>query len=797
MKRAVLLIGFGGPDRPEDIRPFLANVLRGRPVPAHRAEEVAKQYEKIGGRSPYNELATVLAQELEGRLLAQAIPVALGMRNWTPTLKDTLFQLKESGVTDLVGVVLAAYRSIPSWNYYLRSTAEAFHAVGGRFRLRYVSPWFADPRFEQAVFTRVQEALEKMRPSHRSHARWYFTAHSIPIPWDQASHYSDQIRDLCGRVAKRFNQTDWRLVYQSRSGRPEDPWLEPDVAIEISRDFALRDRDVLLIPVGFLMDHVEVLFDLDVKAKEAAESVHAHYHRAKTVGLQGDFLDMLKDKVLEQFNRGAPLTMPGPVPRSAKRVVVVGGGISGLAAAHRVGELAQSRGVEVDLTLLDGGSRPGGVVETGHRDGFLWEGGPDSFITEKPAALALARRLGFERHVIGTNKNFQQSFVGMGQGARGSHLYPTPEGFYLLAPSKLGPLFRTQILSWPGKVRAAMELFMALRPPPGDESLASFVRRRFGREVLDRLAQPMVAGIYSADPEQLSLRATFPRFLEMEKKGGVIRALLAARKKAAAPVKGTSGPRYGLFATFEKGIGSFVETLAQRLPPGTYRGNSTVAHLSQSEGVWRLFLADGSLVEADGVILAVPSVVAAGLLKSVDPILAGLLAQTPYNDVATVNVAVRRDRLTHPLNGFGFVVPALEKRTVTGCTFSSVKFPGRAPKGMALLRAFVGGPALAKNDEELGGSVLKDLGDFLGLKGDPEWMEVRRYPAAMPQYTLGHVERANESFQRASNLDRLALAGNGYGGIGLPDCVTFGEAAADRVVQSLQIIESTHETVAL
>lgn len=797
MKRAVLLIGFGGPDRPRDIRPFLANVLRGRPVPDHRAEEVAKQYEKIGGRSPYNELATLLAQELESRLLGQSIAVALGMRNWSPTLKDTLSQLKESGVTDLVGVVLAAYRSIPSWNYYLRSTAEAFHAVGGRFRLRYVSPWFADPRFEQAVFVRVQEALEKMRPSRRPRARWYFTAHSIPIPWDQASQYSEQIRDLCGRVAKRFNQTDWRLVYQSRSGRPEDPWLEPDVGIEISRDFALRDRDILLIPVGFLMDHVEVLFDLDVKAKEAAESVQAHYHRAKTVGLQGDFLDMLKDKILDQFQKGTPLNLPGPDARSAKRVVVVGGGVSGLSAAHRVGELARSRGIEVDLTLLDAGSRPGGVVETGRRDGFLWEGGPDSFITDKPAALALARRLGFESHVIGTNNNFQQSFVAMGRKGGKNFLFPTPEGFYLLAPSKLGPLFRTKILSWPGKFRAAMELIISPRPPAGDESLASFVRRRFGREVLDRLAQPMVAGIYSADPEQLSLRATFPRFLEMEKKGGVIRCLLAARKKAKAPVKGTSGPRYGLFASFENGVGSFVETLAQRLPPGTYRGNSSVTHLSRSEGVWRLALADGSVVEAEGVILAVPSIVAATLLKSVDPILAGLLAQTPYNDVATVNVAVRRDRLTHSLNGFGFVVPAMENRTVTGCTFSSVKFPGRAPKGVALLRAFVGGPALSKNDEELGATVLKDLGDFLGLKGDPEWMEVRRYPAAMPQYTLGHVERVIETFHRVLNLERLALAGNGYGGIGLPDCVASGEAAAERVIHALQIIESAREPAAL
>lgn len=787
MKRAVLFIGFGGPTRPGDVRPFLANVLRGRPVPPHRVEEVVKQYEKIGGRSPYNELAGALAQELEHRLSAHSIPVALGMRNWAPTLIDTLSRLKDEGVTDLVGVVLAAYRSIPSWNYYLRSTAEAFHQAGGRFRLRYISPWHGDPRFEQAVAVRVQEALEKMRPSRRPHARWYFTAHSIPVPWDQASRYSSQIQNLCQRVAARFNQTDWRLVYQSRSGRPEDPWLEPDVAIEISKDFALRDRDILLIPVGFLMDHVEVLFDLDVKAREAAESVQARYHRAKTVGMERNFLDMLKERVMEQFEKDAPLNAPGPVPRSGPRVVVVGGGVSGLSAAHRVCERFRACGRETDLTVLDAGDRPGGVVETGRRDGFLWEGGPDSFITEKPAGLALSRRLGFEDQIIGTNKEFQQSFVG-----RGNRLLPTPEGFYLLAPSKLGPLFRTKILSWPGKARAAMELFIPPRPGDADESLASFVRRRFGREVLDRLAQPMVAGIYSADPERLSLRATFPRFLDMEKKGGVIRSLLASRKKGAnAP----SGPRYGLFATFEKGVGSFVDRIYQNLPSGTYRGNCTVSKLEQTGGPWRLTLNDGEVLEAEGVILAVPSPAASTLLRGVDPALADLLAQTPYGDVATVNVGVRRDRLKHPLNGFGFVVPASENRTVTGCTFSSVKFPGRAPRGYALLRAFVGGSALAGSDDELRGRVLTDLKDFLGLEGSPEWMEIRRYPGAMPQYTLGHLKRVKEIFERLSLLDRLALAGNGYGGIGLPDCVALGESAADRVFNALQIIESPRETV--
>lgn len=304
MKRAVLLIGFGGPDRPADIRPFLANVLRGRPVPPHRAEEVARQYERIGGRSPYNDLAADVAHALEQRLntASPLIPVTLGMRNWSPTLKDTMSRLKEEGVTDIVGVVLAAYRSLPSWNYYLLSTAEAFHSVGGRFRLRFVSPWHADARFEEAVASRIEETLHTLPEEKRATSRWYFTAHSIPVPWDSASGYSSQIKALCARVAARFNQKDWRLVYQSRSGRPEDPWLEPDVAQDIGGDPDLKGRDILLIPVGFLMDHVEVLFDLDVKARDASDAVGARYLRAKTVGVHPIFLDMLTEKVQEQFD---------------------------------------------------------------------------------------------------------------------------------------------------------------------------------------------------------------------------------------------------------------------------------------------------------------------------------------------------------------------------------------------------------------------------------------------------------------------------------------------------------------
>ncbi len=776
----VLLIGFGGPDRPEDLRPFLTNVLRGRPVPPHRLDEIVKQYERIGGRSPYNELVDDLAMGLGARLAADGapLPVYVGMRNWAPALTETLARAKGDGVTDLVCVVLASYRSIPSWNYYLRSTAEAYHAAVGRgLRLHYLQPWHADPRFSDAAVERVSEALRNIAPAGRDRLRCLFTAHSIPVPWNEASGYSRQIADLAARVADRCDLRDWRLVYQSRSGRPEDRWLEPD----ISQALAAEDpagRDVLVVPLGFLMDHVEVLFDLDMKAREAAEARGWRFHRAKTVGTHPIFLDMLSRKVRE---KRLPAFSPAPRRVSpGRRVVVVGAGISGLAAAHRLGELSRERGETIALTVLDAASRAGGVIETGRRDGFLWEGGPDSFITEKPAALQLAGRLGLESEIRATRRQHRQSFV-----ARNGRLYPTPEGFYLLAPSKLWPLARTPLLSWPGKLRAALEFFLPPRRGGGDETLASFVRRRFGREILERLAQPLVAGIYSADSEELSLEATFPKFLEMEaRSGGVLRAMLKTAssngKSGTAGSAGTaSGPRYGLFATFQNGVDTLVQALLNNLPAGALRTGSRVEGLERSGEGWRLRLSGGEALQADAVVLALPGPETSALLRTTAPGISRLLDGIPYASVATVNVAFDREMIRHPLNGFGFVVPALEKRAVTGCTFAQVKFDGRAPEFAALFRAFVGGDALGLDDTGLRNAVLRDLEEFIGAEGPPLWTILRRYPAAMPHYRLGHLQRVRQIFEQASGATGLALAGNAYNGIGLPDCVASGERAAE------------------
>ena len=480
-----------------------------------------------------------------------------------------------------------------------------------------------------------------------------------------------------------------------------------------------------------------------------------------------------------------------------KRIVIIGGGITGLAAAHRILERSEESGKQVGLTLLEAGPRVGGIIQTQERDGFLLESGPDSFISEKPEALELAKRLGLQSHLIETNEHHRRSFV-----VRQGRLLPVPEGFHLLAPSRFWPFVRSEIFSWPGKARMALDLLLPRRNLNGntdtdvDETLAQFVRRRLGREALERMAQPMVGGIYTADPEQLSLRATMPRFLEMEREHrSLIRAL---RKQNRSPTPGspagqpgwggtvregsrgrgsspdgreganrTSGARYSLFLSFDRGMQLLTDKLEERilnfksqisnfqsqvseddhLVQTSIRVNTAVESLTleREEGdeapKWRVRTNRGETLVADAVCLALPAYVSARLLSGVDAQLASELDGIPYASSATINLAYKREDIPHPLDGFGFVVPFIEKRTVMACTFSSVKFPGRAPQGHVLLRAFVGGALQPEmfdlSQDELLSRVRADLRDLLGIEQAPLFAEVSKWERSMPQYHRG------------------------------------------------------------
>lgn len=465
-----------------------------------------------------------------------------------------------------------------------------------------------------------------------------------------------------------------------------------------------------------------------------------------------------------------------------KHIAIIGGGISGLAAAYRLLELRAEHQQDFNLTVIEAAPRAGGIIQTEIRDGFLLERGPDSFITEKPETLSLARRLNLESHLIQTNEAHRRTFV-----VRRGRLCPVPDGFHLVAPGEMRSFLSSDIFSWAGKARMLLDLVLPRGSASRDESLAGFVRRRFGREALERMAQPMIGGIYTADPETLSLKAAMPRLLEMEQKHrSLIRAVRSLQQNGLAR---EAGARYSLFMSFDRGMQVLTDRLVESIAKGASVLFKTRVDAIELDGnVWRITTNNQALT-ADSICLAVPAFVAADLLRRTDEKLALELASMPYASSATINLAYRREDVEHPLEGFGFVVPFVEKRTLMACTFSSVKFAGRAPDGHVLLRVFVGGAlqpeVMDLPDEELLAQVSRDLRDLLGTRGPALFSEISRWPKSMPQYLLGHLEKVERIRNSIANVPNLAIAGNVFTGPGLSDCIRSGQAAAEQLFSYL------------
>ncbi len=470
---------------------------------------------------------------------------------------------------------------------------------------------------------------------------------------------------------------------------------------------------------------------------------------------------------------------------TTKNIIVIGGGISGLAAAHRLTELRRSTPVQVRVTLLEATDRLGGVIATEHADNLLLELGPDSYITEKPAALRLCERLGLTDHLIAP-QILESKLYTVHRGA----LEPLPEGFLLMAPTRVGPVLRSPLFSWLGKVRMGLEPFIPGRSDDGDESLASFVRRRLGREVLERVAQPLIGGIYASDPETLSLVATMPRFREMERTHSSVIFGIRQAQKRRAQTNDETGARWSLFVSIDGGMEVLIRRIQIALGPSVMRFGETLRRLSWNPETrrWRADTERTSL-EADAVICTVPAFAAANSLETLDAELARDLRTIPFSSTATINVAYQRRDIAHPLDGYGFVVPHTEGRSITACTFSSVKYAGRAPKDIALLRCFAGGalqPDLLKqSDKALELRVRKDLEALLGISRPPILSRTTRYPNCMPQYNVGHLTRVEKINARLKHFPTLALAGKSYRGVGIADCIFSGETAAEDILRTL------------
>lgn len=456
--------------------------------------------------------------------------------------------------------------------------------------------------------------------------------------------------------------------------------------------------------------------------------------------------------------------------RESMRIAVVGGGISGLAAAHRITELLP----QAELVLFEAANRLGGVLETVERDGFLIERSADSFITKYPWATELCRRVGLADELLPTDETRRHALV-----VHDGRLVRVPAGFVLMTPNRRWPILTTPILSWSGKLRVLAEPWMPARPAgeTGDESVGGFARRRLGDEAYERLVQPLLGGIHTADADHLSLAATFPEYIAQEQFHGRLQTTGARRSD--------SGARYGMFVAPKRGVSQLVQTLADRIPADSIHLSTTVTAIARDADRWQITTSTGQGEPADAAIVALPAPAAAKLLATVDAALASELAAIKFAPCAIVCLAYRRDQFGTPPDGFGFVVPKIEGRQILAGSFASEKFPGRAPAGRVLIRVFIGG-ALAPQLAELPAAELErlahsELTSLMRIEGSPEWTDVAPWPASMPQYEVGHLQRVAQIEARVAEIPGLSLAGNAYHGVGIPQCIHSGEVAAERI----------------
>jgi protoporphyrinogen/coproporphyrinogen III oxidase len=458
-----------------------------------------------------------------------------------------------------------------------------------------------------------------------------------------------------------------------------------------------------------------------------------------------------------------------------KRIAIIGGGISGLAAAFALEEHRRNTNAALAYVLYESSSRLGGVLRTEHVGECVVEAGPDSFLTEKPWASDLCRAVGLGDQLIGSNDSDRKTYI-----LTGGRLVSIPDGLMFMVPTKILPIAFSPLFSWKTKLRMAQEFYYSPQPGDHDESVASFVERHYGPEMVDRLADPLLSGIYGGDAAKLSVRAVLPRFVEMERSHGSLgRAMLAARKKKS------STPAPSIFTSLKNGMQSLADAVVARLTPSSLRLNTIVLDVRPKSGRWSVIALDGS-DEFDAVILALPAQASARVLRTVSPELSSELAGIDYSSSITVALGYDREVRLYLPPGFGFLVPRSEDRRLLAATFVHNKFPPRAPDDRALLRCFFAGTS-AENigslaDDQIVGIVRNELQQILGLRAEPLFARVYKWKSAMAQYGVGHLDRLNRIERLRQQLPGLALAGNGYRGIGIPDCIRSGSDAANQIL---------------
>ena len=479
-----------------------------------------------------------------------------------------------------------------------------------------------------------------------------------------------------------------------------------------------------------------------------------------------------------------------------KRIAIIGGGISGLSAAFYL-ERLRDEGVSLDYLLYESSNRFGGSMFSEHVDGCVVEAGPDSFLTEKPWAQTLARDIGLEDQLIGSNDAQRKTYILVNE-----KLVVIPDGLMFMVPTKLLPAIFTPLFSWSTKLRMAAEWLHPPRRAKEDETVAALVKRHYGPEMVDRLADPLLSGVYGGEAASLSVRAVLPRFTDMEAKHGSLgRAMIAARKKIPSAIR--KAKPLPLFTSMKNGMQQMVDGVLARVNRAALRTSSPARELKFRDGVWQV-TADGASETYDAVVVAVPAPAASSLVRATQAELANELGAITYSSSVTVTLGYGKDVLDALPPGFGFLVPRTEGKRMLACTFVHTKFPHRAPPDRALLRVFLGGSRdeeiLSVPDDKIIELVRAELRQILGLSAEPRFSRVYKWRGAMAQYSVGHLERLERIERLRRTLPGLTLAGNAYRGIGVPDCILSGKKAAEEIAgpspRVTEVIPATANSVA-
>ena len=466
------------------------------------------------------------------------------------------------------------------------------------------------------------------------------------------------------------------------------------------------------------------------------------------------------------------------------KISIIGAGISGLTAAFRLSSLNNQHNAGLQIEIFEKSGRAGGNISTKSENGIIVEEGADSFITSKPWGVELCRELGIEELLISTNDTNRKTYIYFE-----NRLNELPEGFFMMAPSNLEAFGKSPFFSEEGKKQILGEMEVPPVNEKEDESLESFVLRRFGRELLEKVAQPLIGGIYTGDPSRLSMKAILPEFSEMEhKQGSVIKGVIEKYSSSEISKK-DSGARYGLFVSFKQGLSVLTDTLLRAIPEVKINLNSNVKEISNTNGKWLINTDKGDLSEADAVIISGPAYISSHLIKSTDEVLSNLLGRIEYESSVVVNLVYEKKYCAGLPEGFGVVIPRTENMGLIACSFTAHKFNGRAPADKEIIRCFLGGAfnrgIIDLNDKEIMEILQKEMKILFNIESPPVKSYIYHYPGSMPQYTVGYMDLMDNIKRELQKHNSLALSGNAYGGVGIPDTIKSGIDAAEKIFHNL------------